>query len=219
MKIGVAIPCYGGHITKLYNLLDSIEYQTRLPDRVVVSCSSSDTFQLEKMYKYPIEIIITKDHKNAAQNRNIALSKLMDMDYITFIDADDIMHMQRIEILEYAANTYNCDIIMHNFYKETYDKKLLKTKYSIWEMFENKLTIADSGCITHTQLINSDYDIHHSQSTVKSDICKKVKYNEQPEYARMEDSLFCKNVFELGNIKNIYIPLKLSYYAPSYTPF
>ena len=37
MKIGVAIPCYYGHIQRLYDLLDSIEKQTIIPDKVVVS--------------------------------------------------------------------------------------------------------------------------------------------------------------------------------------
>ena len=40
MKIGVAIPCYSGHIPKLLCLLNSLEKQTKLPDKVVVSCSS-----------------------------------------------------------------------------------------------------------------------------------------------------------------------------------
>jgi hypothetical protein len=44
MKIGVAIPCYYGHIDQLFFLLDSIEKQTILPDKVSVSCSSSQTF-------------------------------------------------------------------------------------------------------------------------------------------------------------------------------
>jgi glycosyltransferase involved in cell wall biosynthesis len=50
-------------------------------------------------YTFLLEILICKEDKNAAQNRNIAALKLLDMDYITFIDADDIMHPERIEIL------------------------------------------------------------------------------------------------------------------------
>ena len=63
MKIGVAIPCYKGHIIRLFELLDSIEKQTRHPDKVVVSCSSTSEFLNSKDYSFPLQIIITEQHK------------------------------------------------------------------------------------------------------------------------------------------------------------
>ena len=48
MKIGVAVPCYYGHIQRLYELLDSIEKQTILPDKVVVNSSSTSVFKFNK---------------------------------------------------------------------------------------------------------------------------------------------------------------------------
>ena len=93
MKIGVAIPCYYGHIQRLYDLLESIEKQTILPDKVVVSSSSTSELKCDKIYSFPLEVIVTECKQNASKNRNVAASKLLDMDYITFIDADDVMHM------------------------------------------------------------------------------------------------------------------------------
>ena len=116
MKIGVAIPCYYGHISNLINLLDSIQSQSILPDKVVVSCSSTSIFENNKKYSFPLRIIVTKERKNAAQNRNIAAAQLDTMDLITFIDADDIMHPQRIEVLLLVIQNYNSDIILHNYY-------------------------------------------------------------------------------------------------------
>ena len=115
MKIGVAIPCYYGHIERLYDLLDSIEKQTILPTKVVISISSTSKFNLNKTYSFPLSVIITVDKQNAAKNRNIAALNLLDMDYITFIDADDIMHPQRIEFLLKGFQTYDSDIILHNY--------------------------------------------------------------------------------------------------------
>jgi glycosyltransferase involved in cell wall biosynthesis len=112
MKIGVAVPCYIGHVNQLLHLLDSLENQTVLPDKVVVSSSSTEELHICKKYSFPLAIITCINKKNAAENRNIAASKLLDMDYITFFDADDIMHPQRIEILHKVINENQSDIIL-----------------------------------------------------------------------------------------------------------
>ena len=51
IKIGVAIPCYQGHIERLFDLLKSIKNQTILPDKVVVSCSSTSSFYYKSYTK------------------------------------------------------------------------------------------------------------------------------------------------------------------------
>ena len=119
MKIGVAIPCYYGHIQRLYDLLESIEKQTILPDKVVVSSSSTSELTCDKIYSFPLEVIVTECKQNASKNRNVAASKLLDMNYITFIDADDIMHPQRIEFLLIGFQRYDSDIILHNYFESS----------------------------------------------------------------------------------------------------
>jgi glycosyltransferase involved in cell wall biosynthesis len=120
MKIGIAIPCYNGHVELLFKLLNSIQNQTILPNKVVVSCSSTreEEFDFEKisLYTFSLQIITSEDKKCAAENRNIDASNLTDMDYLTFIDADDIMHPQRIELLLKAFQEHDSDIILHNYF-------------------------------------------------------------------------------------------------------
>jgi glycosyltransferase involved in cell wall biosynthesis len=222
IKIGVAIPCYQGHIERLFDLLKSIKSQTILPDKVVVSCSSTTSFfYKEEEYNFPLEVIPIGEHKNAAQNRNIAASKLNDMDYITFIDADDVMHNQRIEILLKTINEYNSDIILHNFFlnDNNNSEEELKKKIENICVRHNSLTQHWSGCITHISHSDHDDKIHHSQVTTKTDIFNKIKFPEEVEYNRKEDCVFCYRVFSLPNITNTYILNKLSYYAPSNTIF
>jgi glycosyltransferase involved in cell wall biosynthesis len=115
MKIGVAIPCFDKHLPYLFLLLDSIETQTLMPDKVCVSCSSTDVFPPSRKYSFPLEIVLTKEKHNAAQNRNIAMDRLREMDYISFMDADDIMHPQRIEVLRNVFEDHNCQMILHNY--------------------------------------------------------------------------------------------------------
>jgi len=216
MKIGVAIPCYKGHIEKLFELLDSIEKQTRVPDKVVVSCSSTDDFIYCKEYNFPLEIIITSEKKNAAQNRNIAISRLTNMDYITFIDADDIMHFQRIEILLKVFEEHDSDVILHNFVMNNNEFKRIEDI----QVLNDSLMQCESGCLRHNKNnYNNIYHIHHSQVTVKKHILDKVNFPEETEFNRREDCVFCHRVFGLENIKHAYIVNELSYYNPSNTIF
>lgn len=217
MKIGVAIPCYHGHIPALLELLDNLEQQTKLPDKVAISCSSTDEFPEIKNYGFSIETIVTKDKKNAAENRNIASSKLMDMDYITFFDADDLMHPQRIEILYNVCQNSNPDIILHNYHNETNMNVASPESIDNIDVKQNSLCQCYSGCLRHRD--HHYGDIHHSQVTVKSSVLKSVSFPEEKEYNRREDSVFCNRVLGLPNIENAYIVNKLSYYRPSNSQF
>lgn len=216
MKIGVAVPCYYGHIGHLTNLLDSIENQSCKPDKVVVSCSSTKELFETKKYSFLLEIIITEEHKNAAQNRNIAASRLNDMDYITFIDADDIMHPQRIEILLKTFQETDCDIILHNFLMNDSNFNHIDNI----DIRINELIQCYTGCIRHLDFYKyQSQSIHHSQSSIKQHIFDIIKYPEEKEYARKEDCVFCYRIFSIPNIKNVYISNQLSLYKPSNTEF
>ena len=227
MKIGVVVPCFSGHIPHLMCLLDSIEMQTRKPDKVVVSCSSTaDSIPLPKTYSFPLVILVTKDKKNAAQNRNIAGKWLLQdeehIDYITFMDADDIMHPQRIEILVHVFQTYNPDIILHNFLlggkecSSVYNMERIEEGYINIRI--NALMQCSSGCIRHKDFYKYiGQRIHHSQSSVPRHIFEAVKYPEQQEYFGREDCVFCYRVFERENMQTVYIANPLSLYCESGT--
>ena len=220
MKIGVAIPCYYGHIENLYFLLDSIQSQTVLPNKVIVSSSSTLFFENKKVYSFQLEVIISEEKKNAAENRNIAASRLLDMDYITFIDADDIMHPQRIEVLLEVIKNYNSDIILHNYFDESELSVNIFDKIQNITVMTHTLIQSWSGCITHINGYNDTIDrIHHSQVTVKKNIFEQIKFPEEIEFNRKEDCVFCHRVFSLPNIKNAYIQNKLTYYKESRTIF
>ena len=221
MKIGIAIPCYFGHIEYLFKLLDSIQNQTHLPDKVVVSCSSTRydefNYDLIKHYTFPLQVITNENKLCAAKNRNIAGSNLMDMDYITFIDADDIMHPQRIETLLRVFNEDDSDIILHNYESNIEFNINLFKKIDIVNSRFNSLKQCYSGCITHNILFDRDDKIHHGHVSIKQDIFNKIKFPEEPEFYTKEDCVFCYRVFSLPNTKNSYITNKLTYYNPSNT--
>ena len=222
MKIGVAVPCYIGHVKHLLSLLDSLENQTVLPDKVVVSSSSTDServIELHNKYSFPIAVITCVDKKNAAENRNIAAAHLLDMDYITFFDADDIMHPQRIELLHKVINENQSSVILHNFY---YDTELSKPedlpRIENIEVRNNMLMPAWSGCVTHFHGFNDSIDrIHHGQVTIKKELFYVVKFPIEDEFLSREDAVFCNRLLHIEGTTNTYIVNKLSYYKPSST--
>jgi GT2 family glycosyltransferase len=217
MKIGVAIPCYNGHINQLYVLLDSIEKQTILPDKVVVSTSSTKEFKNNNIYSFPLEIIVVEEKNNAAKNRNRAASFLTDMDFISFIDADDVMHPQRIEMLLKVFKEHDSDIILHNYFDNNSPTNDIFKNVECKEIVVriNSLRQHWSGCIEHCNYF--DEGIHHGHVSVKKDIFAKIKFPEESEFLTREDCVFCYRVFSLPNIRNAYIANELSYYKPSCT--
>jgi len=207
MRIGLAIPCYVHHIPNLIKLLDSIESQTVLPDHVVVSCSSTKELSLRK-YPFRMDVITTEERKNAAQNRNIA-TRHLDTDIISYMDADDLMHPQRLEFIKYVFENTECEIALHNY--------SVSEDYTIYPEIQydyGKLARAPSGCAVYTE----DYRkmIHHAHSSIKKEIFDKVQYRENDDFAKneyhggKEDALFCGDILTFA--KNVYIPLSLSFY-------
>jgi len=225
MKIGVGIPAYSGHIGPLFNLLDSIQNQTILPDKVVVSCSSTKKSDFDiyteklKCYTFFLQIITNEEKMCTAQNRNIAASNLSDVDYITFIDADDIMHPQRIEILLNVFKDHDSDIVLHNYSEFTnHDNNIFKKiESNNINARINSLEQCYSGCIRHKNFISDNDKIHHGHVSIKQTIFNKIRFPEEPEFYRKEDCVFCHRVFSLSNVKNSYIVDELSYYKPSNT--
>jgi glycosyltransferase involved in cell wall biosynthesis len=209
MRIGIAIPCYKYHIPVLKNCLDSIEAQTIHPSSVVVSCSSSAQSDIpEYSYSFPLKILVHEGRKNAAQNRNIAAASL-DTDLLSFFDADDTMHPQRLEYIRDSFRKEPCNIVLHSFLE-----KEETTKPFVWNtapiVHKNVLRRAPSGCVILEG--NQSARIHHSQSTVDKSVLSKVQFKEDTIYERREDAIFCGDVLSLPDIQSVYLGNQLSKY-------
>lgn len=213
ITIGVAIPCYINHINALGYLLDSIEKQTRKPDKVVVSCSSSQQGDIPPsyfQYSFPIYIYIISEKLNAAQNRNIAISYL-DTDIITFIDADDQMHPQRLEIIEQCFLKHDVKILGTSF--ETDDTREFD-HYLDFPFEINKLYICPSRSVQHINYTTGNV-IHNGQYSVRRDVLQNIRFREEPQYFGREDTFFGGDVILSYPGQNAYCPLRLSRYKPS----
>ena len=215
MKLGVAIPCYKYHIPVLKRCLDSIEQQTRKPDVVVVSCSSSlpaDVAEYRNKYSFTLYIQTHRKRMNAAENRNYAATLLhgMDCDLISFFDCDDEMHPQRVKAIEHAFNALEgCQLVMHNYLHAPSELAAPFELYQTIEISMNMLQRAPSGCVVFKS--NWNTLLHHSQVTIAKELWEQVRFREGKEEERKEDALFCGDCMLLSP-PNIYIANPLSKY-------
>lgn len=206
MKVGVVVPCYRPHVKYLPDLLDSIEKQTVKPYKVVISSSSmGDAILTIPPCSFPVELVLFVDRKNAAENRNIATSKLLDCDILSYIDADDIMHPQRIEAIVYAFGQ-EADIVLHSFS----DNPIFE-HYDSFPLITNQLARGRTGCAIYIP-DECRPGIMHSQVSVRRHIVDQVKFREEPEWEQKEDALFCGDILMCPGIKSQWIPIVLSRY-------
>ncbi len=210
-SVGVAIPCYKRHIPHLARLLTSLTYQTCLPNKVVVSCSSStiEDFQgFPAEFPFPVEIKVHKERRNAAENRNLA-AKLLDTDIVSFFDADDTMHPQRLQAIQEAFTKFQTNIVLHSYTEESPTALL---PYDYFYFIPGKLRRAPTGCA----ILSDDWSapIHHAHASVHRSVLQTIQFREDASSERKEDSLFCGDVLEQSPDTNVYISQPMSYYQP-----
>jgi len=217
ITIGVAIPCYQGHLEALGNLLESINLQSRKPDMVIVSCSSAVSCinpYSSTNYSFPFDIIFHYEVKNAAENRNIAASHLT-TDVITFIDADDTMHPQRIAVIETCFTKYqHIAILMHNHNMSPNEPF---EHYENLDCFQfNKLFKCKNGSTQHRDYLYMGI-IHNGQPSVPRDVFMTAPFDESLSSYGKEDTLFCTRIITMFPEQTAYCPYQLSGYIPSHT--
>lgn len=210
--ICVGVPCYKPHLSKLKNLLDSLEVQTRKPDEVIVSTSSTlpDEIPTLPRYSFPIIYIIDAKQRKAAENRNNCL-RLMRSDIISFVDADDICHKQRLEFIERAVLN-GAQFVLHGFSTVLANLDITYKPENVIQM--DVLQRAPSGCAVHKY--NQYLSIAHGHCSATKELVKKIEFGETPYYDRREDALYCWE--SLGRAtKNAYLNMYASYYEQSGT--
>jgi hypothetical protein len=119
MKICLYIPTIPEHIDNIFKIIDNINKQTRLPDEILISISNSNLISTEIIDKIDsfknIKVIKHIISLDAAENRNFY--KNVDSDIIIYHDSDDIMHKQRIEVIENIFNNFDIVNLNHSYTK------------------------------------------------------------------------------------------------------
>lgn len=206
MKISLCITCYDKDHKYLYELLPLFEQQTVLPDETLVICSGAQHLDIQT--SLPIfNIVYSHKRKNAAWARNHG-AKYAIFDYIMFFDVDDIPHHQKIEVTKNFIK--DNDFLLHSFIerKDRQSQKQLPIQQNQL-ITSNSFTLPTKKHLTNIECEN--YNIHHAHLTVKTDIVRKIGFDESRCKARKEDSLFCQELIK-QQYKGIFIDYPLVEY-------
>jgi hypothetical protein len=227
-RIGLAIPCYRPHIPKLQALLDALEGSVRKPDLVAVSCSSTpfELFPMEtwsRRYSFPVRFLLEETRLNAAQNRNRAADCLVaaGMDYLSFFDADDVPHPERLAAIVQAfgseAGRAAPEIVMHAYIDTGAQPMAIheafERNYGGWTIERGVLAKAPSGCVVYRA--SPDVYPHHSQVSIRAGIwVAGARFPETEAAERREDALFCGAVVgSVGPAATAFIADPMSKYT------
>jgi glycosyltransferase involved in cell wall biosynthesis len=197
----------------LYNCLESINNQTKLPDEVVVSLSDLEDLEEEIIKKevdnkilcfqnLKIKIIYTTKKLFTGENRNIAIEN-SNGDIICLIDADDRMFKNKIDFTTKIFENLkdDCVCILHNFSRANCISVKEDAKFNI-----NSIKDIDE---------NNHSRVHYAHGAFRREVFNEHKYSIKG--FRGEDREFILRImsFYRERIKLYCEPL--SYYQQQYS--
>lgn len=200
MNISIVVPCYKPHFKYIKRFIQNIELQTIYPKQIIFSLSECLEENFEKIKKYeskiPLKYTITENKALAWENRNRGY-ELVDTEYIMFMDIDDTYHPQKIEITEYFLNKYKPNLLLHSYYKKSWNLNLpIRLNPENIFVSRNKKIKENTFNINNKNPYNiiAGFTVAHGIITVKKDVMDKIKFK---NFERGEDGIFCRDVLKL----------------------
>ncbi|MCI5052644.1 MAG: glycosyltransferase [Simkaniaceae bacterium] len=153
MSVSVVIPCHSKHAWHLLDALHSLENQTQKPNEVIVSLSGTTKIPYEWLKGFldafkkrlNLKVITHNEEKTYSQNLTI-ISKAATCDIISYQDADDLAHPERIERIKRYFDQYDMEVLYHSWYSYQERPKLLgfPTTRKIKKMTTGSVTLLRS---------------------------------------------------------------------------
>lgn len=188
-KVSVIVPIYNSE-RYIDKCIQSIINQTLRDIEIILVDDGSTDRSIEISNEYAKKDdrikIIKQKNKGASSARNNGIS-IATGKFITFIDSDDFVEIDMLELLYNSAINNNCDIIFSGIkiindndieYRFTSNSKIY-TKQEVFKLFyfDNEPFSPNYAC----------------GKLIKRSICKKVKFRE--DIFLMEDALFSMELF------------------------
>ena len=180
--INIIIPYYNSEKT-IKKTLDSLVSQTqnRFLVTIVDDCSNKNPIDIIESYKNKLNINYIRLIKNVGPGwaRQIGLFNNKMCEYIMFLDADDMLMPNAIEVLNREASKNKPDILVSQF--------LQQNKYSIDVLIPPE----SSTTWLHGKVYKYDFLINNNIS-----FSKKIKYNEDAAFNTLAYAI-AENIYEI----------------------
>lgn len=206
MKISIIIPVYNVE-NYLKKCLDSITEQTYKDIEIIlVDDGSKDNSgiicdQYAEMDKRVIVIHKKNNGVSAARNDGI---KLATGEYMCFVDSDDWIDTDYVELAVSTLKQYNPSLLLNNYKKINKYGRIYSRKF-----IEKRIILKKGDAIV--QLAKQDYfDWCPFACFYKTDECKNIEFNKNIKFG--EDLLFKYTFIKKSLHQIIYIPMAKYYY-------
>lgn len=224
-NVSVVVPCHPPHVPYLSRLIYSLYQQTRLPKEIIISLSETNqetAIALERKLSdlIPVRILWDTAKHMAGENRNRG-ARVSTGKVISFIDADDVSHPQRLEIVEELFRRHNPKMLLHAYVKKTAVFQLYEIdqialvhspdifRYTFGNPVQRERDKELAGTVV-TNLVagGGDCHIHHGHCSVAPEVMQQDQFT---EFFPREDGIFARDVL-LRHNNTLYAKADLTAY-------
>eukprot|EP00300_Choanocystis_sp_HF-7_P020021 c20486_g1_i1.p1 GENE.c20486_g1_i1~~c20486_g1_i1.p1 ORF type:complete len:394 (-),score=66.62 c20486_g1_i1:83-1222(-) len=232
-ELSVCVPCRASDIPALPKLLESISRSTVIPGEVVIAISELPDDRVDETQRQlqqaftnlTIRIVGTPAKQAAGTNRNAA-AQVAKGSVLSFFDADDEMHPQRLQIVFEAIREYNVKCIIHSYTMVANNRntrwnwhRAIKTRgLTIYEEvleMDAANEIQDVGHGLGLYVHQNNHGPHHGHPTCQSFVLREVQFT---AHERGQDARFLRQVLRYygpDDSTMLLIDLPLTIYHPS----
>ncbi len=209
--VTIIVPIYNSEKT-IGKTIESIINQTynNLEILLIDDCSQDDSVKVCKKYAdidKRIQIIKKEKNSGVSNTRNIGISEAKG-EYISFVDADDIVENDFIELSVNISKNTGSDIVIEGF-NRVYEDKKIKVSFEEDKEIKKEEIIEYEKAILNNENLDFPVEILGFSwgKLYKSNIIKKIKFNEKIRFR--EDSLFNLEAYSLSS--KIFLTKKIGY--------
>lgn len=210
-KVSVIIPVYNAE-KYLSQCLDSVVKQTFKDFEVICVNDGSKDNSAHILYhyafQYPNVRVLNQKNKGSSVARNTGM-EMAKGEYIYFMDADDYIHPQLLEITHYMAQKHKAPLVAFNIMREDKGEVLPTDNFKKYNPRKIK-AISTIYPLKYHSYINSKMPVCNSVclKLLHRDLLKGVKFKQGNFY---EDFIF-SFILMSKNPRTAIIPQKLYYY-------
>jgi len=179
MKFSIIVPCYNAE-NYLPIMIASVEGQSHQNYELIIVDDGSTDCSLQiandaAKINPSIKVIAQKNSGKPSIARNVGI-KVSSGDILTFLDADDIYHLERLALMADGFNQFNdCSVIIHDYIRvdedgEKFGEPLVNAhwnKYGLDKYFNLEALLWRSNCDIYQAFIESCFFVHTSSIAIR----------------------------------------------------